>query len=163
MRTSFILGNLTSRNDIARIRYANENHSIDTLINLLKLYLDLDIKVRNKCFFLSLKKSVSIFDNIFIFYAQTGDLFQNAANNFASETTEAELNEREPSENEDVMIKVIRVIANLSINEKIGLDISLRGDCLDILLKILGIYYLQSISLILNLSMFEINFIIFQK
>ena len=45
MRTGFILGNLTSRNDIARIRYANEKHSVETLINLLKLYLNLDIKV----------------------------------------------------------------------------------------------------------------------
>ncbi len=45
VRTGFILGNLTSRNDSARLRYVSEKHSIETLINLLKIYLDLDIKV----------------------------------------------------------------------------------------------------------------------
>ncbi len=58
------------------------------------------------------------------------------SNNF---TAEVELHEREPTENEDVMIKLIRVIANLSINEQIGYEISKREDCLDILLKILGL------------------------
>ena len=38
------------------------------------------------------------------------------------------------------MIKIIRVIANLSINEKIGLEISKREDCLNILLNILGLF-----------------------
>lgn len=53
-------------------------------------------------------------------------------------TSEVESNEREPTENEDVMIKLIRVIANLSINEQIGFELAKREDGLNIMLKILG-------------------------
>jgi uncharacterized protein YbgA (DUF1722 family) len=38
------------------------------------------------------------------------------------------------------MIKIIRVIANLSINEQIGNELAKREDCLNILLKILGFF-----------------------
>jgi hypothetical protein len=44
----------------------------------------------------------------------------------------------EPNPNEDVMIKLIRVVANLAINENAGYTLSNRQDLLDILLKILG-------------------------
>jgi hypothetical protein len=46
----------------------------------------------------------------------------------------------EPNPNEDVMIKLIRVVANLAINEDAGYTLSNRQDLLDILLKILGKY-----------------------
>ena len=49
-----------------------------------------------------------------------------------------DLNENEPNPNEDVMIKLIRVIANLAINEDAGLVIANRNDLFEILLKILG-------------------------
>ncbi len=39
---------------------------------------------------------------------------------------------------EDVLIKMIRVIANLSINEEIGPDIASNDQCVMILIKILG-------------------------
>lgn len=118
VRTGFILGNLTSRNDSARLRYVSEKHSIETLINLLKIYLDLDIKSTD-----SLNKNLQ---------------------------PEAEINEREPTENEDVMIKIIRVIANLSINEQIGNELSKREDCLNILLKILDMKSLINDELVIN-------------
>lgn len=39
---------------------------------------------------------------------------------------------------EDVLIKVIRVIANLSINENVGPVICSNYQCVDFLLKVLG-------------------------
>lgn len=39
---------------------------------------------------------------------------------------------------EDVLIKVIRVIANLSINENVGPVICTNYQCVDFLLKVLG-------------------------
>ncbi len=59
-------------------------------------------------------------------------------------------NEADFNETEDVLIKLIRVIANLAINEKIGADISSREDCLDILFKILEIKDLKSEELVIN-------------
>ena len=53
---------------------------------------------------------------------------------FASQEEE----ETEPTDNEDVMIKLIRVIANLAISEQVGLQLSERLDLIDIILKILG-------------------------
>ncbi len=50
-----------------------------------------------------------------------------------------ESSENEPNPNEDVLIKFIRVLANLAINEKAGSDIANRSDLLEILLRILGI------------------------
>lgn len=47
-------------------------------------------------------------------------------------------NNGEPNPNEDVMIKLIRVVANLAINENAGYTLSNRQDLLDILLRILG-------------------------
>ena len=42
---------------------------------------------------------------------------------------------------EDVLIKVIRVIANLSINETIGPVLASSGQCVDLLIEILGGFY----------------------
>lgn len=49
-----------------------------------------------------------------------------------------DINENEPNPNEDVLIKFIRVIANLAINEEAGDRLASRQDLLDVLLKILG-------------------------
>jgi len=42
VRVGFILGNVTSRHDEARVEYMSEKYAIDTLIKTLKLYLDRD-------------------------------------------------------------------------------------------------------------------------
>ncbi len=42
VRIGFVLGNITSRHDEARIEYMSEKYSLDTLIKILRLYLDLD-------------------------------------------------------------------------------------------------------------------------
>lgn len=104
VRICFIIGNLASRNDEARVRYANEKYAFDTLVNLLKLYLDL----------IESNSSSQLFDD------------SDAPG------------ERNLNPNEDAVIKIIRVFANLSINEKIGNDISSREDFLELILRILG-------------------------
>lgn len=48
------------------------------------------------------------------------------------------LNENEPSLYEDVLIKFVRVIANVAINEEAGTTLANRPDLFEILLKILG-------------------------
>ena len=42
MRIGFILGNLTSRHDEARINFMKEKRSLEILISTLKMYFDLD-------------------------------------------------------------------------------------------------------------------------
>ncbi len=42
VRVGFILGNVTSRHDEARVEFMSEKYAIDTLIKTLKLYLDRD-------------------------------------------------------------------------------------------------------------------------
>jgi hypothetical protein len=49
-----------------------------------------------------------------------------------------DIDENEPNPNEDVMIKIVRVIANLAINEKAGYLLANKQDLFDVLLKILG-------------------------
>lgn len=55
-----------------------------------------------------------------------------------SGASQEEINEKEPNPNEDVLIKYVRVVANLAISEDVGEKLAKREDVLDILLKILG-------------------------
>lgn len=52
-----------------------------------------------------------------------------------------EMSEYQPSPNEDVMIKLVRVLANLAINEQAGTLLATRADLFEILLKILGKHF----------------------
>ena len=45
MRLCFVLGNLTIKNDSARLKLFQEIDSIETLLNILKTYCQLDIEV----------------------------------------------------------------------------------------------------------------------
>ncbi len=93
------------------------------------------------------------FDSFFLF--QSTDSFNKNLQ------AEAEINEREPTENEDVMIKIIRVIANLSINEQIGNELAKREDCLNILLKILGFFSKYFLVFFINDFFFYLRYEIF--
>ena len=42
VRIGFVLGNITSRHEDARIQFMNEKYSLDTIIKTMKLYSDLD-------------------------------------------------------------------------------------------------------------------------
>lgn len=76
-------------------------------------------------------------------------------------------NESEPNLNEDVLIKFMRVIANIAINEQAGLIIANRSDLFVILLKILETKNLSCEELIIdtivtinNLSFYNSDIII---
>jgi hypothetical protein len=60
VRIGFILGNLTSRHDNARVLFLKEKYSLDTLIKTLKVYFDLD-QVRKESYFCLLKYKFFIF------------------------------------------------------------------------------------------------------
>ena len=47
---------------------------------------------------------------------------------------------KQASKVEDVLIKIIRVIANLSINEQIGSSIASNDVCVKLLINVLGMY-----------------------
>ena len=85
------MGNLTSRDEEARTKYLHEKYSIKTLIDILQSYFTNDVQATHKEFL-----------------------------SYRSNTELENINENEPTPNEDVMIKVIRFIANLAINEDAG-------------------------------------------
>jgi hypothetical protein len=59
---------------------------------------------------------------------------------YRSNTELENINENEPTPNEDVMIKVIRFLANLAINEDAGVELANTKDLIDVLISILGIF-----------------------
>lgn len=58
---------------------------------------------------------------------------------------------------EDVLIKVIRVIANLSINENVGPVICSNYQCVDFLLKVLGTYGISFVSCFDRIILCSVN------
>ncbi|XP_048768043.1 armadillo repeat-containing protein 2-like isoform X2 [Ostrea edulis] len=102
VRVSFVLGNMTAKNEVARLRLFQEAGSFDILMSLFRFYLEQDIK--------------------------------NQGNEVKKEVTE---DGSTVNKTEDVLIKVIRVIANLSINENVGPVICSNYQCVDYLLKVL--------------------------
>ncbi|XP_061176432.1 armadillo repeat-containing protein 2-like isoform X2 [Saccostrea echinata] len=102
VRVSFVLGNMTAKNEVARLRLFQEAGSFDILLALFRFYLEQDVKNQGK----EVKKEVT----------EDGSTVNKT---------------------EDVLIKVIRVIANLSINENVGPVICSNYQCVDYLLKVL--------------------------
>ena len=47
VRISFILGNLTAKSDVARTRLFSQPKALDILVNVLKYYVEIDLKVGN--------------------------------------------------------------------------------------------------------------------
>lgn len=45
MRVSFVLGNMTAKNEVARLRLFQEAGSFDILLSLFRFYLEQDVKV----------------------------------------------------------------------------------------------------------------------
>ncbi|XP_072356069.1 armadillo repeat-containing protein 2 isoform X1 [Scyliorhinus torazame] len=107
VRVVFILGNMTAKNNKAREELYKQKHSVETLLTLFQTYHELDVKVKIN----PLKT-------------------QNK-----SEMDESK-NQRF-SEVEDILIKLIRVIANLSINTEVGSALSGNQNCVDLLIKVL--------------------------
>ncbi|XP_067883272.1 armadillo repeat-containing protein 2 isoform X2 [Heterodontus francisci] len=107
VRVVFTLGNMTAKNNKARKDFYKQKHSVRTLLTLFQTYHELDVKVK-----------------------VTPPKTQNK-----SEMDETR-NQRH-SEAEDVLIKLIRVIANLSINTEVGSALSGTQNCVDLLIKVL--------------------------
>ena len=134
VRVTFVIGNLTSRLEESRLKYFNEKYSIDTLINLLKYYTNHP----------TLASSSATNNNQLKSYLSLTD---GATKN---ESSSSNLIPSEPNECEDVLIKLIRVLANLALNETIGTSLASRQDLLDQLLVILDSTIFSCEELILD-------------
>lgn len=126
---AFILGNLTSRHEEARLKYSTEKYSIDTLVNTLRVHLT----------------ATEV--------------------NGASAVNDQEAGSS--NESEDVVIKLIRVVANLALNEQVGTALANRSDIVELLIEILDTkslaceeLVLDSIITINNLSFYDSNLIV---
>ncbi|XP_043921248.1 armadillo repeat-containing protein 2 isoform X2 [Protopterus annectens] len=107
VRIVFTLGNLTAKNNHAREQFYMEDGAISTLLSLFQIYYELDCCM----------KSAS----------------------GRSESAE-EVNSRHPkhpTDVEDVLIKLIRVLANISIHPSLGTVLSTNQNCVDLLIKVL--------------------------
>ncbi|XP_074649420.1 armadillo repeat-containing protein 2-like [Tubulanus polymorphus] len=102
VRLSFVLGNLTAKNDEARFALFHQPKMIESFLHVFKSYIDLDQKLSSVEFAAS------------------------------SDTDKKDL-----TKVEDVLMKLVRVLANLSINEKVGAALAMNPNCHQLLLYII--------------------------
>ncbi|XP_052807595.1 armadillo repeat-containing protein 2-like isoform X2 [Mya arenaria] len=127
VRVCFILGNMTAKNDEARVCLYQESKSLEIVLSVLKSYLEADYKSHSK----PERKSGGSKDEI--------------------------------SKTEDVLVKVVRVIANISINETVGPQVASSKACVELLIRILDYkdvetseeLVLNTVACINNLSYFS--------
>ncbi|KAJ8315287.1 hypothetical protein KUTeg_007437 [Tegillarca granosa] len=120
VRVCFILGNITAKNEDARMRLYQEANAFQSLLSVLKIYLEMDVKSK-------------------------GEKDKQDPSKESSEDG------RSVNKQEDVLIKVIRVIANLAINENVGPLIASNHQCVDLLMSVLEVKELStSEELVLN-------------
>ncbi|KAE8602744.1 hypothetical protein XENTR_v10014105 [Xenopus tropicalis] len=103
VRIVFTLGNLTAKNNKTREMFYEEQGSIKTILRLLHVYYELDIKA---------SQSIAI-------------------------QQEKTMELKKPSETEDVLIKLIRALANLCIHPTVGAELAANRDCIALLMQIL--------------------------
>ncbi|XP_022081750.1 armadillo repeat-containing protein 2-like isoform X2 [Acanthaster planci] len=135
VRLSFALGNMTAKNDDFRYCLFNAENAMETLLNVLRHH-----------FVKSLQKSKLTEENTV-----------NSQNGNSEYTSSTNLME-------DVLIKIIRVIANLSINNDIGPLIASNENCVDQLMQILDYkdvrtseeLVLNTVITINNLSFYDV-------
>ncbi|KAJ9581373.1 hypothetical protein L9F63_023449 [Diploptera punctata] len=87
VRLGYALGNLMASNDTARTKFFNEDGAVNSMLNLLDIYLDKDLHM------------------------------------LGSSEANSELTNSDAGSNgsvEDVMVKMIRILANMSINPMVG-------------------------------------------
>ncbi|KAL3882503.1 hypothetical protein ACJMK2_028840 [Sinanodonta woodiana] len=122
VRVCFILGNMTAKNDDARIHLFQESNSIEIIISVLKTYLELDIKSQST----SDKKS-----------KHSKDKSDNPKIKGSKKEDSGE-DSKSLTKTEDVLVKIVRVVANISINEDVGPQVASSEQCLELLLGILN-------------------------
>ncbi|XP_067674681.1 armadillo repeat-containing protein 2-like isoform X1 [Haliotis asinina] len=108
VRVCFVLGNITAKNDDARKRLFQEPNAMSTLLSVLKTFHNMESQKRSKS------------DNVTSNGRHTSSDGDGAINTV-----------------DDVLIKVVRVIANLSINDSVGPVIASHVECVQLLLSIL--------------------------
>ncbi|BFZ09273.1 hypothetical protein BsWGS_12312 [Bradybaena similaris] len=111
VRLCFVLGNLTIKNDNARLKLFQETDCVETLLLILKTYLELDQQ----------GKTTAVRSNE---EGQVGKCEEGDK-------------ETEPNKVEDVLIKAMRVLANLSINEDVGQAVAAKSDITNLLLSVI--------------------------
>ncbi|NXL83549.1 ARMC2 protein, partial [Alectura lathami] len=104
IRITFILGNLTAKNNQAREQFFKEKGSVNTLISLFQTYHKLDLDAQKQ-------------------YHERG--------------REGKKTPKHPSEAEDVLIKLIRVLANLSIHPSVGAALAAAHRVVELLVTVL--------------------------
>ncbi|XP_072036074.1 armadillo repeat-containing protein 2-like [Amphiura filiformis] len=129
VRVCFILGNLTVRNDDCRYCLFNAPNAMDILVSVFRGYFAKDLK--------GLRETPQ------------------------ESNSRSSSGENSPSINktEDVLIKLIRIIANLSINQDIGPLIAANETCVDLDYKDINIseeLVLNAVITINNLSYYNI-------
>ncbi|XP_036370751.1 armadillo repeat-containing protein 2-like isoform X2 [Octopus sinensis] len=115
VRICFALGNLTAKDDTARVQLFEEKNSLATILNVLQYHLD--------------KFSTS---------DKTNQSHKANTQNFQME------------ESVDILIKTVRLIANLSIGETIGPIIAAEHDCVVQLLRILDSFSIDKEDLLVT-------------
>ncbi|XP_060572268.1 armadillo repeat-containing protein 2-like isoform X3 [Ruditapes philippinarum] len=119
VRVSFILGNMTAKNDNARVQLFQQPKSLDILLTVLKTHLELDYKTRNK-----LEKK---------------------------DKPKSDGGNEDTNKHEDVLVKIVRVIANVSINDEVGPQVATSNQCVELLIRILETKDIESSEeLVLN-------------
>ncbi|XP_041107221.1 armadillo repeat-containing protein 2 isoform X1 [Polyodon spathula] len=106
VRIFFTLGNLTAKNNNAREQFFKEEGSIDNVLELFRIYYELDMTSK-------------------------------ASKTHLRVEEEQECVQTHPSEVEDVLIKLIRVLANLSIHPTVGTALATNSICVGLLVKVL--------------------------
>ena len=144
--------------DICAVIGSQSSH-LKSLIHLLKIYQRKDDLILRISFTLGnlTAKSVSARNNVFsqnkaletILYVGKYYLDINIKTNESRK--EADEKSDKASKSEDVLIKLVRVIANLSINEETGQAIANSDSCVRFLMKVLNTHTVQdSEELVLN-------------
>ncbi|KAK6489354.1 armadillo repeat-containing protein 2 isoform X1 [Huso huso] len=106
VRIFFTLGNLTAKNNNAREQFFKEEGSIDDVLELFRVYYELDITSK-------------------------------ASKTHPRVEEERECVQTHTSEVEDVLIKLIRLLANLSIHPTVGTALATNPICVGLLVKVL--------------------------
>ncbi|XP_059838969.1 armadillo repeat-containing protein 2 isoform X2 [Hypanus sabinus] len=107
VRVVFILGNMTAKNNKAREELYRLEYSVETLLTLFQMYHELTVQIKLTSPKMQSKNGI------------------------------IESKNQKLLEVEDVLIKLIRVIANLSINNKVGSALSRNQTCMELLIKVL--------------------------
>ncbi|KAF0289180.1 Armadillo repeat-containing protein 2 [Amphibalanus amphitrite] len=137
VRMGYALGNLMARSESARVKFFREPEALETLLNLLDMYS---------------RRTASSSNNNGTASSEAGEAGDSAANDPGALSGTPE----------DVIVKLIRVVANMVINQEVGSEVSSSPACLKVLLGVLRTHsveeheelVLSSLSMLNNLTFY---------